>query len=271
MGFKALKAAGIPYQTAYGSKERRRVTRVQLRWNKDWWADVANKEGEFLPACCANISGVRDRLISAMREDEWITVDDLATCYYTLKDHDGSWEALFTNEEAVGFGPIAYLIRVWRAVKDVASVRTPERGLDPKDLKDATHIVASGTFQLDWEGLFDNGPDKCPQYKDRVARALLLARMIPAMHTLYHRLVEKALGDTFEGVAIVSFKRPNEVLKLGDQHLAIFSDQAAAEKVIKDAEEATPNVRKNIKMRPVRVTIADGLTFLDVAAEQPAA
>ena len=268
MGIRALREAGIEYRTEYGSKKKRKVTNIRLRWPAIWWADVCNKEGQYLPSCCGNISGIRDELVQALREDGWISTEDLATCFYTLKDH-GCDGKLFANDGR-GKGPVAHLIRTWNMVKDVAQIRQPKHGLDPRDLKDAIHIVSSGTLQLDFEGLFDNGPDKCPEYTDRVKRATLLARMIPAMHTLYNRLAEKALGDSFEGIAVVSRKHPEEVIQTTNGKLAVFADQAASEEIVKRSERANPKARQTFRLRRVRVTVASGLTFLDTPAEQSA-
>jgi len=53
--------------------------RVQIILTDEEWMSIINRERDGLPPCCANVSALRDEIISLAREDGY--------SFYTAHDH----------------------------------------------------------------------------------------------------------------------------------------------------------------------------------------
>jgi len=259
MSYEDLSKHGVEIRkNEFGEGDR--VRYVRLDWPAEWWADVLNKHGEFLPMCCANLSAIRDNLTTALREGGWIECEDLAECLAYMGGH--GWDDYLQDNGCPMPDPIEDpmldLIWKWRLVEDVAHLTIRPRPLDPTNLKDAVRAVHGFAWKLWQDALFANGPDACPNLQNKAERRIVLSRFIPAIRTLYHHLQEKDLGEA-EGIALVLRDRPDEPIEtIGGP--AIYRDMQDAAQAIHHWPD---EIADNLQSRPVRVTLEEGLEFLD--------
>lgn len=80
--------------TVKAQTREERIEHLWLPFTPAQWVDLANKEGRWLPACCANISDARGALIDAMREGGQISARGFRDLVETLIEHDGGFEDL---------------------------------------------------------------------------------------------------------------------------------------------------------------------------------
>jgi len=171
MSYEDLSKHGVEIRkNEFGEGDR--VRYVRLDWPAEWWADVLNKHGEFLPMCCANLSAIRDNLTTALREGGWIECEDLAECLAYMGGH--GWDDYLQDNGCPMPDPIEDpmldLIWKWRLVEDVAHLTIRPRPLDPTNLKDAVRAVHGFAWKLWQDALFANGPDACPNLQNKAER-----------------------------------------------------------------------------------------------------
>lgn len=63
--------------------------RVQLNLTPEQWVGLLNKDGAWLPVCCASISAARDVLSGALREGGYLDADGARAILCEVADHDG--------------------------------------------------------------------------------------------------------------------------------------------------------------------------------------
>lgn len=258
MSIEALEEVEIDYRLS--SRDESKVSLVRLEWTPSWWYDIANMEEGSLPSCCSNISRVRDILVHALRMNGWIECRALFECISLIGGH--GWDEVLA-EGYTDFNiddPIVDLIRIWRRVEDVAEIHPPEESLDPNNLDHAIRIFSNSMRKLDWDQLFELFEPKTCSFSDRVGRAILLAKALPAMKTIHDRLREKDFGSVV-GHAAVFEDRPDELISttLGP---AIFENEADLGEAVARWMKSDPGLR--ILSRPVSINLDHGLRFLDV-------
>ena len=114
-----------------GFDRKNKIEQVRLNFKPEVWADLCNKEGELLPACCASISAIRDALVDALREDCWIRCDGLQLIANQRDSHD------FEDPH-----PVKVIFDIWEMIEPVAHFpfnKEPEefRKEDAERLSDA--------------------------------------------------------------------------------------------------------------------------------------
>ena len=212
-----------PYSVRVSYHEGK-IRNVWLPLSPAQWVDVASKTGESLPSCCADISAVRDLLVSALREGGRIEAVDLRAIVERLQSHDGfeafdakdlaTWEThatgIVTIQPNWPFLPIGY---VWFHLRDLLhEVRPVEPSHDdPRNVEDAIWILwGAGSSMIDT--LIGSSGDDSAGHRAQKLRAI--HQMIPAVHTLHDRLA-KIAPEPFEAFALVK-RDTGEVVGSGE-------------------------------------------------------
>ncbi len=213
---------------------------IKLDFTPEEWVDLINTEGEYLPICCANISRVRDIIVNAARHEHLVSAEELREAYVLLKDH--GCETIDDEH------PLDYLMKLWESVKDDVE----KRPLVAKDINDPMEAIdvlfqASGSIAVD--DLFRKSSED-QRYNSLLLRNLELARLIPAIRTLYAKIEELNPGPV-EGWGI--FK--GDDLARTRYGSAIYNHKEYALEAGGDLD--------GFCVKPVRVTIQNGVEILD--------
>ena len=202
--------------------------------------DVLNKEGEYLGACCANISRVRDILFGAVRENGMIRMAELHEIYYLLDDH-GCFEH---NDDANE--PLNHLKNLWLLVKDDAELDKVGRETDPNDLEDALDILGSSCSYLRYSHFFDNHP-----YEDTEAdRQQHIAKIIPAVKTVFEKI--QSLNKTVETYALL---KEGNYLENRTGYVFFKTEDVAKQMV----EEMNKNDEPKYSYKKVKISLEKGI------------
>lgn len=273
-------------------EDRPTIRAFKLPFTAEEWLDIVNKEGNFLPMCCATISNARDILIAQLREDRYIDCSEALQFTELLGSHDG-FEWLRGDEEPKesnhrgwnkSADPFYKFWRIWRVIRPHAnllySLGRPK--VEPNKNPDYVHPihealgVAHGGLDALYYALscFGRGQQDDPDWmkQQRVAqRKLIIARTLPALRSVLDHIGHIDFGD-YDGFAICSKESPSHVVSNRLGH-CIFQSEKDAQDMIdawanpEDHEKEPPPHRKKIRdsviIRPVRVSSRTGLTFTD--------
>ena len=169
------------------------IYRVKLQFTPEQWVDLADPEGEFLPACCGNISAVRDFLVSALRQGGWIDVDDLFDVVRTLREH----HEMDHDDE---IEPQIYLCNLWdRIEKDVRELRN-RKPVDPNKALDAFYVLYQTSAALSWN-FFPQEESTKEMLNYNSCKLRQYIRLLPAISAIYHELQKE--HDPIEGYGLV--------------------------------------------------------------------
>ena len=148
-----------------------KIYRVKLEFSDSEWVDLLNKEGEWLGACCADISRIRDILGSAIREDGWVKAQDLGEMVSLL---DGHHEVSQDN-------PLYKAKNIWDQVKDNVEESYVHSG-DPDNLREAFNMLYVASSHLSWEWLSSSNTNT------EVCEIYNFYRVLPAIKLIYEKL-----------------------------------------------------------------------------------
>jgi len=208
--------------------------------SSDIWVDVLNTEGEFLGACCANISRVRDILFKVIREDKMIDMEDLYEAYCLLEDHD-----CFDGEEDY---PINELKKLWLLVEpdaDLSNMRV--HACDPNNIEDAISLLAQGCLHIKFGRFFENHP-----YEHiKAQKQLTLQKIIPAIKTLHDKIEE--LDETVEAYALTK----NDQYVENDTGLLLMKTEKIIQEMIGHLAEENPEEKFGYKK--IKVSLKKGI------------
>lgn len=223
------------------------ISDIELPFTNDEWVDLLDTEGEFLPACCGNISEVRDHLFSAIRNGRMISSRDLRQCYELLIGH--GCEDDHEDEE----NPINRLIKLWLAVADDVVVDTKDITFNSEELHGP---VKSAIFTI--SSVIHNFIFPSRDKDQKVCEAYSTYRIVPALKLLCSEL-EKEYPDTAEGFALC---QGDVVCKTcSGIGLAIYGDEDTADNVCKHWNEHLEE--EPAVVRPVKISVKNGITFLE--------
>ncbi len=280
----ALDAALAPYdlqRREYGPEEGR-VDSLVIPWTGDEWLSVLDKEGPWLPSCCAVISEARDILLGTLREGRRMEARKLREFVEVLGSHDGFRPEDRGEVHPDHEDPVMRLFWLWEQIADEAAVGglLGEKPI-PCDLGDVTD-AADALDKMLWplrmlyftEGAavaMEKGGGKIdfvsPYSKDglttqsHVNRIEMLRRGLPAIRTLYRHLAEVDPGP-FEGVALVEIATGHVPRTLGG--LAIYADEARARETLAYWER-DPDSAGKYAPRACRVSLEHGIELLPAA------
>lgn len=252
-----------------------KVESVRLPFTPSQWVGIINKEGEWLPMCCGNLSAARDIFVSALRENGWIGSSAMVDIVELVGTHDG-FDVILKDKKkrkkAVSSGdPIALFFDIWDNVKDRLSQDMPIQTLDVNDWKDASRILEAGTMSLRFKLMFS--PVSANDYSDpeagrkaserdafhtKLFKIQELKNLIPAVRTLYAELPKLAPG-VLDGFAIAD-KKTGEIAE-SRAGLAIYQTKSDAEEVLSIWSKQTKARENTLRIRPVRVSIEKGVEF----------
>lgn len=261
------------------------------------WMNLATRDGDsYIGGCCGQTSMVQDEINYIYRFDpHTIPIEKLSGIAEAMIVHDGEssyfsqdpwewgdwpedvtldgWPSLldFLTSEYTGFeadGVVWENLRpwfklgiVWHLVKDNWTPPIPgaiRRDMDEVDRAICTlDEVASA---INWHRVF-GGLREDVRDRDRVRRALSLARFIPALKLLTEKVEELDLGAV-EGWALIDVEKGDDAIAENGLGLCIYGDRAEMNRVLAiwrkdDAnhEERKPEKRieERIGIRPIRV------------------
>ena len=203
------------------------------------WADLLNKEGEYLGACCANISRVRDILMDAIREDHEIRAEELTEAAELIKGHGCE---LYDSDH-----PLTRLVALYDEIKDHLREGNYlfQNSFDPDDPDQAIKAFATYashysdySFQMRMGG-DDADPDR--RFNDCVNREKALIDMIPVVYTLMKKLHSLSIGSF--GYGLIDKEGKVAYSRSG---LAIYKDEKFANELCErwNREEAAGRRKK---------------------------
>ncbi len=236
-------AKGITVSASWNDKGG--IGDIELAFTNDEWIDLLDTEGEFLPACCGNISEVRDHLFDAIRHSRFISGKDLRRCYELLIGH-GCDEDHEDKDH-----PINRLIQLWLAVAEDVHIESSDITFDYEALhgpvKAALITIRQMIHNFSWP---------VREEDQQLCHAYAVYRMVPALKLLCNDL-ENKYPDTADGFALCCGDKILEThTGIG---LAIYGDLKTANEVCSHWNEYLEETPATV--RPVIISVKDGISF----------
>jgi hypothetical protein len=249
---------GLEISTDWGDKPR--IASVKLDLTPEEWIGVLDKEGEYLPMCCGNISRVRDILFDAIRESGDIRCEELYEAVTLLKNHGDCGEI----DEG---GPLAKLAKVWETIEPDAHCHARGVTKDVDNVKEAICTIANATHILAWEDLFNK--DERQKYESGIIWRRHLPRLVPAITTLYNHLKEleypPVLGYAVYCLFTEEGVEKDEIVDLRSGGYAIYRTPKEAKELADHLNQFNENKEggriqvQNYVIREVRVSLEKGI------------
>lgn len=207
---------GIFVNFEFNSSE---INSVFLDFTSEEWADLLNKEGEFLGECCSKVSRIRDILGMSLRNNGEIEVEDLWEAVQLIESHDDCDDLKENN-------PLKRLQELWTKIEKYAVIKTRGIFCDPNNPEDALKILYSCSGIISWKNLYSQMNDE-QEYKKKVSINFAISQMWPALKTLYEKLTDVG----FEPIRGWAVCHGEEVLdsRIG---YCIFQNFEMAEKIL---------------------------------------
>jgi len=261
-----------------------RFSSVSIPFSAETWVKIARNDGEFyIGGCCANSSACQDLVDGWFRfAEEWAKPQDLSRLAFLQESHDGS-ESLFATFpdllDSIEKGiedPWAVLAAIWHLVKDHHRDEVPRSMKDHvSPLEKALTIVSASCTAISWSRLLnrkdDNGNPLPISAAQKVDRALLVARFLPAFKTVNELATDLYFGPV-EGFAILEKEGGPKAIVSNLLGYCIYETKAEVEEIFDrwDENDALHEERRDKKTsrerfetRPVRVTLENGIVFTD--------
>lgn len=289
MGLDELDRLGIEYRRTEkwvgkpGTKERHpvpldQVRSIKLPLTEEQWCCLCMRDGpHYMGGCCGNMSSLQDIMNGIFRDSGWIdSSDDLRRIANLCIRHDGF--EMFKDVNILNVAleqgldslndPWDRVAVVWHAVEDVLvplhlSWNAPSDGSNatreiPK-FEEAVRIAFKHLGTLRYEKFF-LGNESNPNPQHRINHNLHLSGLLSAFSTIYEDLKARET-DELIGFGL----RSNEDGKPGENGygLCLYADKKSAEDVLTVWEESDKFDRTKWTIAPFRVTLADGLVWLD--------
>jgi hypothetical protein len=231
------------------SNNEEKISQVEIKLEEylghsvaEIWLDLLNRDGEFLPSCCADISRIRAILVDVVLENKIIDVEKLYEIFSLLESHNEG-----TTYDDAEKHPLNLIKNLWLRIKDDVefSDNNPvASSID--DVNAAINVLASGLQYLSYAKIFENHP-----YDDVKAHCQeTLWKISPALKLLYEN--------------INNFNQETET------YLITLDDKPVTSKTgyifIKNEEKASETVRhlneyynKNYAYKKVKVSLEKGI------------
>lgn len=194
-----------------------KIDKVRINFSPKVWVDVLNTEGEYLPACCADISRIREILNRTCLDNYFIETEKLWELT-TLAKHHG-----FDKNEK---DPISKLIALWETIKEDAKEGNSNWSTGTDDPKSAIEVLNKTSKTIIWNEIFSQSTnDPKQQFHYYAGRQRALATLMSAVRTLYFKMKELDAGPV-SGWAI--WRDDGEIAAL-DSGIAIFNKKNEAE------------------------------------------
>lgn len=234
--------------------DKPKVKSVYLGFSAPQWADLINAEGVLLGSCCADISRIRDVLISAARQGYSIDCDNLFEIASLWCNHCG----IDINKPILKKprDPIDRLIWLWQQVKDEAYIdRVRAKKYNPNDIEDALYLVSSNASIMSFAPIL--GSNK--EFELAAINRWYFSQMLPALKTLWEAC-QKEYAEPVEGWA-VCFDGEVVPARYG---LAVYETEQQAQNYLNDLlkyAEIEEDKKKDLVLKKVRLGIT-GLEYL---------
>jgi hypothetical protein len=278
----AEKYATQGIRVAFNFDDEPKIRAVTLQFTDAEWVGLLDKGGEYLPVCCADVSRIRDILGSAIRESGEIGVSDLWEAVQLIKGHEDC------SAFPIGH-PLLKLVELWGRIEEDADTQMTCLTLNPDDPREALELLYECSSVVAWEHLFDT-PTKSEKFRKKVTVNFTLAKLWPAIKTVYHKLAEIGFGpihgwavccgqeilDSRSGFCI--FENHEKAVEVAKRANAAAHTDWEQEKVrrLKDIEngeyeeggryedQSIPPVpqKKDYTVRSVCVSVEKGIEFL---------
>jgi hypothetical protein len=240
----------------------KKLSSLKLDFTAEEWADLLNKEGEYLTICCANISRIRDILMDVIREDHEISSDHLAEAAELVKGHG--------CEQYPPEHPLSRLVALYEKTKKHLryGLGTHHDTVDLDNPHKVLEALASYANAYTWAcfNLRTGDPDHPimdRRVQDCANREKALIDLWPVVRTLYHRLSELSLP--VPGFGLVDEKGE---IGYSNSGLAVYHNEAFAQEVCDrwNKVERTSHKKKEFRhtftVKKVIVSLERGLVIL---------
>lgn len=245
---KIAEEEGVEIQPMFSHGDQ--VDKVKFKFSKATWADLANKEGDLLPMCCANVSTMRDAFMAAMREDGFMDAKDIQQLVINMSGHE--YDAKH---------PATKVAQVYKRIEKYIKLNeiTTTDLSDPRDV--ACNVWFGDVFKFCVEyghnSMFSNwGEDP----HDIAAHNLMLFQILPTVKALGDHL-HKAGFPPIEGYALVN--QANGRIYEMFRGLALFLTKEKALDVLEKWINTKQVKKGEAEMRTVRVSWQNGVEFID--------
>lgn len=303
MDFETAKAAleklGVEYGLEYEYRgevgpERKSYdlplfTSVTPPFTPEMWVSIARNTGEhYIGGCCGSSSAMQDLVCSWFRmANEGVRIRELAELAASQVEHDGEEspfheikdlmekiEHLSDKERSDPWWMFALL---WHITKDHFSMEKPRATVDRlSPLEKSLSIVERTCRAISWARIFerknDDGTPEAPTSQEKAERSLMLARFLPAVKTLWEKVGDLYLGPV-NGFAILESAKGTKAIAENGRGYCIFETEADVNALFdiwdeqdshyEEQRERRPPSRERFSVRPVRVTLEEGIVFTD--------
>lgn len=240
------KQKGITVYASYNQPTK--IDSVKIDFSDYEWVNLLNKEGKYLPVCCANISEVRDILMSVIREECIIETRDLAQVVFLIKNHG--------CEDYEENHPLMRLVNLYEQMKD--DCRTDDMlFIDTVDLNNpkeclealANYVNHYNNFSFDYtsdseERKFDN----C------VNREKALIDLVPIINTLHDKI--KHISNPITGFGIVDKNNKVATTRAG---IAVYHNKEIAQEICDNWNKNKNKENFNFIVKRVTVSMTEGI------------
>jgi hypothetical protein len=239
----------VRLETPYHEGDK--VAKVKFHFSKRVWADLANKEGELLPMCCANISTIRDEFMDAMREDGWMDAQSMQNIVVNMSGHE--WEADH---------PVSKVKQVYEELEPRLKCRDV-MSCNPDNVRGAVSRVY---FDDIWKFCANYGSDSMfsgwgRTAQERATHNKRLYDIMPTVRALYKFLEDTKFGPA-DGVALVR-KANGELYEFYGRGLALFRNEEEAQECLKRWINSEQVGADDAEIRKVRVSLEKGVEYIE--------
>lgn len=246
---KIGKELGVEIEPSYDHPDQ--VDSVKFDFPPKVWADLANKEGKLLPACCANVSAMRDILIDAMREDGLIKAEYMQRFVINMADHSYGADHPATKVATV-YNRLEKFIKL--------------RDLMMTDLKNPRDVACNVWFGEIFKFCAEYGNRSMfstwgEEPHDVAQHNKMLFEVLPTIKALSDHIRETGLPPV-EGYAILN-QATGHIYEMY-RGLAIFMKKEEALDILSKWIETEQLKPDTAEVRAVRVSWEKGLEKLDV-------
>jgi hypothetical protein len=247
----------------------------------EWYMMCRRTEDNYVGGCCGLLGAVQDMVNGWFRDGEAIDCDDLAEMAEAWISHgDVEWtriddtEKLWEVVRSTKTGSIDAWEKFRLAWLIVAGYCEPGRmplgtRKDKSPLDASLSAISRTGLYLSFSRLGHRSPEAMEKGQVDGNWSLHLSRMYPHLKTLWEEVQKDPFY--FEGAAIYDIKN-EAVAQDGGGYSLFFTEEAAQERLDlwrrcegEYVERSPRSVRidERFVVRPVRVTSAEGLVFLD--------